>query len=363
MGPSRSLRLGGTLVRCHLATLVTLALLAFGVARSHGAAWPATVVAALTLLAAVLFHEGVRAAVYHACGVTTRRIDLLVAGGSPWLRDLDACPRADLLAGAAGLALSALYALPELLVLLGEQPRRGNGDWARIAPPLLLGVGLAQALPALPMDAGRLLRALAWELTGGVFQATRAVAIYGHLISAALIAGGTAVLIGAGDKPYWGFAAIVLGLQLVFAGAGAVRDGLVQETGRAIPLAELPLAQPLAVPATAPADPGVEGPWLVIGSAAGEPVGVVVMSDLRRLPRRQWHLRAWSDLARPIADLPAIDPAATATATLYALEALPTRVARLAAAEPPRLLDTAALAAALLERAAAIDQSSLRENR
>lgn len=358
MGPSRSFRLFGTAVRCHLVTLALQGLLAYGAVAARDAGLPLALLAWLALLTAAVLHELVRGVAYRRCGVAIRRLDLLVAGGSPRLRDLDATPRAELLAGLAGLVCSLFLSLPvAIAVLFGSIEERAA--WFRVTAPLLGAVGIAQTLPALPLDAGRIVRALVWELGGGAVQSVRAAAAYGHLVSATMIAGGAALLTAEADRPYWGFAAVGFGLQLVVASAAAVRDAIVQETGRCLVLADLGLPHTVTVAASAQIEPAEEADWFLTRSDGGPASGVVRRSDLRRIPRRRWAGLTWRDVAKPLAGVPALDPSTSATEALYALESSAAGMARFEDRDGEiRLLDAATVAAAILERAKASDASA-----
>src|SRR4051794_17049194 len=149
MGPSLSFRLAGVVVRCPIVTPIVIAVLLHGFGADHLLSFAY----ALPLVAgAIAMHELARVRAFAAFGVSTRRIELAIAGGSPWLDDLANRPVAEAAGGTAGLLAIALAAGMALFArsLLDRDGTLGEALDAIV--PLLSAVAVVQALPALPLD-------------------------------------------------------------------------------------------------------------------------------------------------------------------------------------------------------------------
>lgn len=141
----------------------------------------ASVLVALLVFASVIVHEFGHSLVALRKGIRISGIELHFFGGVAKMQDMPRTPRDELLIAAAGPATSlllgagaaALYGLvPSAIVLLLAQ--------------INFTLGIFNLLPALPMDGGRILRALL-QTKLGALKATRI---------AALIARGLAVAMG-----------------------------------------------------------------------------------------------------------------------------------------------------------------------
>src|SRR5215213_3853266 len=157
---------------------------------SRGNGWlilAAPTIAVLLLL--VAGHEALKLRIWHRDGVIINRISLCLFGGFSDLSGGAWTPRRE--ATGAITAFLALAGTAALLAGLAYLARHST-LWLRV--PLktiaIAAVGLAvlQALPALHLDGGHVFHAWFWYLTESASAATRAAAIYAHLVGASLIA-------------------------------------------------------------------------------------------------------------------------------------------------------------------------------
>jgi len=142
-------------------------------------------VAALVLFASVLVHELAHALTARRFGVATSSIQLFLFGGVATLEAEPPTPAADALVALAGPAISAVVALAAYGALRGVDlvvPAR----YADAAASILAYVTVANAvlagfnlIPGYPMDGGRVLRALLWQLRGSRDGATATAALVG----------------------------------------------------------------------------------------------------------------------------------------------------------------------------------------
>jgi Zn-dependent protease/CBS domain-containing protein len=149
-----------------------------------------SIVFVLTIFACVVLHELGHALTAKRFGVKTKMITLLPIGGVASLERIPENPKQELLVAVAGPAVNVVIALVLWLVLPPLRDLPGEEFFSRITPAnffyLLLFVNLLlvvfNAIPAFPMDGGRVLRALlAFKL--GRVRATQIAANLGQLLA------------------------------------------------------------------------------------------------------------------------------------------------------------------------------------
>lgn len=166
------------------------------VAPEQGSSWPAVVAAAagaVLLVASVLVHELSHAVVAVRLGIAIRSVTLFVFGGYTEMQTEPSSPRQEFLVAGSGPAASV--ALGGAL-WLGSLPFSGAvADVVTLLAWINVAVALFNLLPGLPLDGGRLLRALAWRVTGDGDRASRLAGDAGRLLGALVGAVGLAVLV------------------------------------------------------------------------------------------------------------------------------------------------------------------------
>ena len=194
------------------------------------------VVTSVLLLASVLFHELAHAAAAGRSGLKVSGITLRVFGGAT---ELEGHPR-----GAATelrIALAGPFATLVLFVLFF-----GAGQLLTAAPDPVVAVtnnlalinGLLLAfnlIPAVPLDGGRILRAVLWAVWDRPLAATRAVAATGGSFGLLMVAFGILALFG-GSGAAAGAVRLVLGAWFVLIGLNLRRTS--REVTRQVWLAQ-----------------------------------------------------------------------------------------------------------------------------
>src|SRR5262245_15782341 len=120
----------------------------------------------LCLLLSVLLHEVGHAVVARHYGIRVRAITLEVLGGYTEMESDSPHPRADLAVSLIGPVVSGVLGAAALGAYVGLPP---GGVLSQLAFQLAwsnLIVAVFNALPGLPLDGGRAVRALVWGLTG-----------------------------------------------------------------------------------------------------------------------------------------------------------------------------------------------------
>jgi Zn-dependent protease len=152
--------------------------------------------AALVLFASVVAHELAHALTARRFGVQTTSIALFLFGGVATLEAEPPTPFADAAVALAGPAMSAAIALIAFAAMHGVDavvPFR----YADAAASILAYITFANAvlagfnlIPGYPMDGGRVLRALLWQLRGERDGATATAALVGIGFGLCFAAGG-----------------------------------------------------------------------------------------------------------------------------------------------------------------------------
>jgi Zn-dependent protease len=150
-------------------------------------AWALSATFAVLLGLSVLAHELGHCVVALRLGIPVRRVRLFLLGGLSEVARTPRRPAHEGLVAAAGPVVSILLAALCALLLLAVPS--GGAAWLLVAQCAVanLAVGVFNLLPGLPLDGGRMLRAGVWALTGARAKGTRAAAVGGGVIAAALL--------------------------------------------------------------------------------------------------------------------------------------------------------------------------------
>ncbi len=138
------------------------------------------------LYASVLVHELSHCVVARGYGLPVRRILLYPLGGFSEIEREPPTPGREFLVSAAGPALSLALAACGYALMRVVPPGTIAGTLVSQLRWANLVVGIFNLLPGLPLDGGRMLRALIWKLTGRPAASTIAAAWAGRVIAVAL---------------------------------------------------------------------------------------------------------------------------------------------------------------------------------
>jgi len=248
--------------------------------------------------ASVLAHELGHALVGRRFGVAVNEILLFVFGGSARLEQEAPSPRAELVIGLAGplvnLVLGVVCLVPWLLLAaaLGEA---GTSDLVVAAGTLSFWVGVSNLflaavnlLPAFPLDGGRLLRGLAWALTGDFVRATRIASVIGRVLGWSLV--GAGIVVAGGFDVLVGLWIVLIGWFLGQAAAGGYRRVAVEQLVKGLRVADVMLRDYPIVTQNLTLDT-LEQQTDLAGSLYypvvldGNLTGAVDLASIRRIPR------------------------------------------------------------------------------
>jgi len=224
-------------------------------------AYMTAVACALLLFGSVLLHELGHALVARRLGAQVEGIQLILFGGLTLRRGDSQSPGEEFKVAAAGPAVTLIITLLAVALGLALAGPRRFGDAASlsggtISPVLLvlsflgtmnLFVLVLNLVPALPLDGGRLLRALLWWQTGSKNRATRISGQLGQWFGWALAGVGLFLLFGGSTSV--GLWALLIGFLVGQSARAAVVSATVAERLEGLTISQIMDSQPVAVPA------------------------------------------------------------------------------------------------------------------
>lgn len=255
----------------------------------HTGVWTSAVIAAtftVLLAVSVLLHELGHCLVALRLGLPVRRVRLFLLGGISEISRTPRKPRQDALIAGAGPAVSLILAAVTGLGWLALNPV--GAIWLLVAQTCVanFAVGVFNLLPGLPLDGGRMLRALTWAITGRRQSGTTAGVAGAAVVAIVLLGWAIIGLLGDVRGQWLRLGVCVLMAWFVIAGASAEHaaerrrhwpEGLrLHELVR--PILQLPAESPVRDALTAAAGRGV-----VLVRADGVAVGLLDRAAAERL--------------------------------------------------------------------------------
>jgi Zn-dependent protease/CBS domain-containing protein len=306
--------------------------------------WTMGVAGALAFFLSVLLHEIAHAVVARTYGIQVRAITLFIFGGLAEMPVEPPTPQAELVIAAAGPAASFGLALVcGALVLVGS-----IAGWPREAGSVLgyLGIlngtlALFNLIPALPLDGGRMLRAILWGWRKDLGWATRIASAVGSGFGLMMIGLGVISLVsGSFASGLWMF---LIGLFLRNAATASYQQVLLRRALAGEPVARFMHADPVTVPRAISVLELVQSyiyryhfKMFPVVDDSGRLLGCVTARRVRELPRDEWDRQTVGSLAERCT------PENTVRADTDALEALSrmsrTGASRLMVVDEDRLL-------------------------
>lgn len=272
---------------------------------------------AVAFYASVLVHELAHAVAGLRFKLTVRRIQLQFVGGATHVDEAET-PGREFVLAFVGPLLSLVLAGAFYLGMSAVEPRTVPGVLLAGLMIANLIVAVFNLLPGLPLDGGRMLRALVWALTGRAMAGTVAAAWVGRAIAVAVLLGlplltetGT---IGPGGDQTSGMDTVMNALlaailaAIMWTGAGnslrmaRLREHLPELRARTLTRRAIPVeaATPLSEALRRANEAGARA--LVVTDGHGNPTAIVRESAIASVPehRRPWE--AAGSLAQDITD-------------------------------------------------------------
>lgn len=298
-------RIAGVRVGVHWSVLFIVALIALGLSqgrlpRAHpgeppAVYWSVGVVTAVVFLALLLAHELAHAVVARRNGVEVDDIVLWLLGGVARLRTEAPTPLAELRIAAAGpltsLALGVGFALIAWLGGLAGAPGLVVEALAWLAVINVL-LALFNAVPAAPLDGGRLLRAFLWWRTGDRLRAAAGAAAAGRGFGWLLLVVGL-LLFARGDL-VGGLWLVLIAWFLIASATVEGRQAQLRDVLAGVAVRQAMTPAPVTVPAGLAVAEFLSDAryryrhtaFPVVGDA-GEPLGLLTLDAAGKVPETQ----------------------------------------------------------------------------
>jgi Zn-dependent protease/CBS domain-containing protein len=318
-------RLFGIEIRVSLAWVLMLAIVTvLGVEQAAARAptlhplvhWTAGAVVAALFLVSVIVHELAHALVGRRRGVPVTSVALGFIGGLAPASVRAARPRDELAIAVSGPLLSAGVGVALLgggIALLEIAPDVGLvADAMVVVGALNLTLAVISLLPALPVDGGRVVRALAWARTGDLDRASLVTAKVGRIVGWAAV--GMGFVVAMAGYALEGVVGIALG-WLLNTGAGTIESRVAMERLlRGVHVGDAMDRNPVAVGPNLTVDTFMDrfdgpDPVLALAVVEGDQVlGVVGRRRLTRLRRRRYGSTRVRDVMASPPAVPVLHP-------------------------------------------------------
>lgn len=324
-------RLAGVSVELNWTVLAIAALVTFSLA---GGILPATapgygsgayiaggLIAAIGLLASILVHELGHAIVARRNNVEVERISLWAFGGVAQLNGEATTPKAEFqIAGvgpAISLVLGAVLFVPAAVL---------TGIGAAVVGWLAtinIVLGVFNLIPGAPLDGGRLLRAWIWHRHGDRARAIRAASKAGRILGTGLFGLGLVQFLFGGAGGLW---TAFIGWFVRSAATEEGRYGALQSDLATVRVRDImtpagsPMGDWLSVEAFIELHASeARKPFYLLAGADGTTTGLLSLRDLAAVPAAGRSTTSVRTVARPIAELPAVQARASAADLLGVL--------------------------------------------
>jgi Zn-dependent protease len=312
----------GIPIRLHWSLLLVFALLTVTLATAYlpgtepdlgtGAAWGLAILSSVLFFVSLLLHELGHSVVAMRAGLPVDNITLFIFGGVASIRDEAKSAETELRIAAAGplvsLALAAVFGIVWLLVR-GSDALAAAAFWLAV---INLVLALFNLLPGFPLDGGRVLRAIVWQVTGSQQRATQVALISGQIVAFGLM--GVGALLALSGNFANGAWLIFIGWFLQNAAAAeahgsTMRNALEGATvGQAMGPREPEVSSRMKLRQLVEEYVLARGERYFLVADDGIPRGIVTLRDVTDVDRDRWDWTSVGDIMKPWATLSRVAP-------------------------------------------------------
>ncbi len=302
-GSFRLGKIAGIDIYAHLSWFIVLVLLTWSLASgwfvqlfpgwSTPTYWITAFISALLLFVCVLLHELAHSLVAQVHGLTVKNITLFIFGGVATIEEEMKRPGIEFQIAVMG-PITSLF-LAAIAFLLAWPFRGSNSPTEAVLDYLAASnflLGVFNLIPGLPLDGGRVLRSIAWKITGNIQKSTRIASYAGQAMAFVFILLGLAAFFtGSFFNGLW---SIFIGWFLLNAAQTANTQTLLQNTLQGVPVDKVMNPRPVAVPANISLQKLVDEYFVPQGLQAAPVVqgeylaGLITLTDIARVGRERW---------------------------------------------------------------------------
>jgi Zn-dependent protease/CBS domain-containing protein len=284
----------------------------------------AGLIGSLLLFLSVLLHELGHSLVARAYGLPVKNIMLFIFGGVSNIEEDAHTAGVEFKVAAIGPLVSLVIAGICFLLWLP----------LRSVPSLVVGIlevlwlsnlliGIFNLLPGLPLDGGRILKAIVWKITGSPTKATRTAANAGMLIAYLLIIWGIFQFFSGDtlDGIWIGF----IGWFLLSASLAERTQSTFEAAFSGVNVGQVMSRDPLTVPANISLQKLVDEYLLPEGLPSAlvmqgdNLAGLITLANIRQVPRENWPQTPVGLVMTPVDRLPVIAPEQSLKGALHLL--------------------------------------------
>ena len=322
-GSIRLFKIAGINVDINFSWIIILVLLTWSLATgwfsvlypgwSTATYWLVSLISALLLFVSVLLHELAHSLVARMRGLSVKSITLFIFGGVSNIEQEPTSPGIEFQMAFVGPLVSLLIGGIAFLLSL---PLRGvNSPLTAILSYLAITnvlLGIFNLIPGFPLDGGRVLRSIIWEVTGSLQSATRVATIVGQIIAYLFIFWGIWLFFGGNvlNGIWIGF----IGWFLLTSAQSANSQSMLQSMFRGVTVGEVMNPTPITVPANISLQELVDNYFLPRGLRSAlviqddQLAGLITLGDIRHVPREQWGQVLVSHVMIPLDRLHVVSP-------------------------------------------------------
>lgn len=286
--------------------------------------WLMGAVTAILLFVSVLFHELGHSVVAKHFGIPVPRITLFIFGGVSQISTEPADANKEFWMAAAGPAVSFVLAAIfwELRLILAGAP--ALFILSKYMALLNLVLGVFNLIPGLPLDGGRVFRAIIWGISRNFRRATSVATLTGRFFGFALIFIGVWLVL-AGDL-FDGLWTAFIGWFIESAAGSQFRQQVVKDLLAGHRVSEMMSRDCARVPGELTLQDLVEkhilgsGHRCFVVTQGNQTIGLITLSEITKVPRSSWASTRIADVMIPSGKLVSTPANAEAWPTVEGME-------------------------------------------
>ena len=256
--------------------------------------WAAGVATSLLLSLSVLAHELSHSLVAMRLGTPVRGITLFIFGGVSHIGQEARKPSAEFIIAVVGPVSSVVLGFIFLglaFSLAGVSAHLSSIAWILVYVNITLGV--FNMLPGFPLDGGRVLRAVVWQITRNYLRATKLATLGGFALATAMIAGGITLAVLDPARIFQGIWTMAIGVFLQIVVYANYREVRMDQSLNGYTAADMMITDVPAAPAHTPLSQIVEGYMaharadFLLLTEGGSPLGIITSKMARQVPQNR----------------------------------------------------------------------------